>query len=342
MTEQTAAFTPITGWDMMERLGVGYTFANTTEARAWPWEESKHIGWDTESAWGQPLIEQWHFQSIAVKGFDSYRMCVSWTPHMDDNYIIDKAWLDRIQQLVDWALDAGLKVILNTHHEEEIYQAIRDNNYAEAKTRLTAIWSQVAERFRDYPETLVFETMNEANFLEHYGSDKGSWLGANAYEQNLLIDSVNKLNKDALDIIRKSGGYNDKRVVMLSVPGAQAWTIPFMNIPDDDLYIMLGAFGYQGAFINDENIKIIQSLLDKDIGFVNKEDKPGGIHRDESEDLLKYTERHFGELAAMGIPSFWFGGCASKEDETHSFLNRVTGEWVYQSYLEALFAAYGR
>ncbi|MDR0324574.1 MAG: cellulase family glycosylhydrolase [Oscillospiraceae bacterium] len=344
-----AAFTPITGWEMMEKLGVGYTFGNTTEARGWP--EGHPIASnpdDTETCWGQPLIEQWHFQSIAMKGFDSYRMCVSWEPHLDKDYNIDPAWLDRIQQLVDWALDAGLYVLLNTHHEQELYWRIKDGRYEEAKTLLTAIWSQVAERFKDYPETLLFEIMNEPMLLEYY-QGPGHWLGSNAQETQALSDTVSKLNADALDVIRKSGGNNDRRVLMLCLPGAHADSIPYMETPDD-LYIVYGAFGGGGYFINDENLIYIQNLLDNGIGFVNKESNLQNYGEEGTipslSEAINSTSEHYGRFAKMGIPSFWFSFCASREenpdDVMNSFLNRLTGEWINTQVLEALFAAYGK
>ena len=266
----SASFTPVTGWDMMARLGLGYTFANTTEARSWPWDDYTYE--NSEDAWGQPRIRQWHLESVALKGFDSYRMCVTWTTHMDANYVIDPAWLDRIQEITDWALAAGLNVVINTHMEEELYWLIRDNEFAAAERHLNAIWSQVAERFKDYPEGVVFEILNESNLLEHY-QGPGEWISRNGHEVcPQLSDMVNRLNASALNVIRNAGGNNAQRVVILGIPGAQPHAIPQLQIPDNDPYIMVGAFGYPSYAINDDTIHFAQSLLDRGIGFVNKED----------------------------------------------------------------------
>lgn len=320
-------FTPVTGWDMMKKLGVGITFANTTEARYWPWTDATTVG--PEICWGQPLIEQWHLESAALKGFDSYRLCVSWTPHMDENYNIDPAWMNRIQEVVDWALDAGLNVVMNTHHEEELYWLIRDGEYDAAKKHLTALWTQVAERFKGYSEDLVFEIMNEPNLLEHYQGN-GEWITENGQISQKLCDTVSKLNADALKVIRNSGGNNDKRVVMICLPGAHAVTIPYMDIPDDP-YIIVGAFGYEGGFFNDNEITpIIQKLLNSGIGFVNKEDNIAANPKD-----------HYKKLADMGVPSFYFTGGAAKHEEGQ-LIDRVTGQWIDTPILDALLAAYGK
>jgi uncharacterized repeat protein (TIGR02543 family) len=336
-------FNPITGWDMMAKLGVGYTFACTTEARWFPWHQIEYKPsnpLDYQTYWGQPIIEQWHFQSIAMKGFDSYRLCVSWTPHLDNDGKITPVWINRIQELADWALDAGLNVIINTHMEEELYYLIRDGKYTEARTHLNNLWSQIATRFKDYPETLIFEIMNEPNLKDFYDSNDGKWIhDENGQVDRVLRDTVNKLNTDALEVIRKSGGNNDKRVVMLCVPGADPVALPYMTVPENDPYIMLGTFGYDD-FINDDTIPLIQAWLDKGIGFVNKEDVPGAIARAPITNLTEYTKSHFGRLAKMGIPSFWFG--FSRPDDTEVLLYRQTGEWKNKALLDALFTAYGK
>ncbi|MCL1808040.1 MAG: cellulase family glycosylhydrolase [Oscillospiraceae bacterium] len=336
-TTQTEAvmtvFNPITGWDMMEKLGLGYTFANTTEARPWP--DSNWFLDDTETCWGQPKIEEQHFQSVAQKGFDSYRLCVSWTPHMDTNYQISEVWMDRIQQLADWALDAGLNVVLNTHHEEELYWLIRDGEYEKAKTHLTALWKQVAERFKDYPETLVFEIMNEPMLKEYYDSPEDIWIhDADGQVNKVLRDTVNKLNKDALEVIRKSGGNNARRVVMLCVPGAHPDALPYMEVPDDDPYIMLSTFGYEG-FLNKGTLPLVIEWLNKGVGFVNKEDKVGAY---EYPATVENMMLHFGRLAELGIPSFYFS--VSNNADEGDFFIRHTGEWINQPLLDALFKAH--
>ncbi|MCL2030171.1 MAG: glycoside hydrolase family 5 protein [Oscillospiraceae bacterium] len=370
-----AAFTPVTGWEMMEKLGAGITFANTTEARPWswhtePWEEwyaetgstlgrdyprfdERYYPTDTEGAWGQPKIEKWHIQAAAQKGFDSYRMCVTWGEHMDKDLKISKAWLDRIQEIADWCLEYGMNVLINSHHEEELYWYIRDGRYEDAKERLNAIWAQVAERFKDYPESLLFEIMNEPNLQECYDAGtlwpekSHNWISmpdanGNWGVSQALCDTVNKLNFDALETIRKSGGYNDKRVVVFCVPGADPTALPYIEVPNDP-YIMLGTFGYD-AFINEQKMPYIQAWLDKGIGFVNKEDQPGELTRNPSAALnrVEYAKQHFGELAEMGVPSFYFTAGTGAPYREAQLIDRLTGEWIHKSLLETYLAAYGK
>ncbi|MDR0273243.1 MAG: glycoside hydrolase family 5 protein [Clostridiales bacterium] len=319
-------FTPVTGWEMMERFGMGITFADTTEARVWPWE-TRNVE-NHEDAWRQPRLRRWHFESAAARGFDSYRMCVSWTPRMDENHQIDPAFMDRIQEITDWALDAGFYVIMNTHHEEELYWLIRDNEFEAAEAHLNAIWTQVSERFANYSERVIFEILNEPNLKEFYHGD-GPWIShTHRGVDRQLAETVNRLNDSALEVIRNSGGNNDRRVVVLGIPGGSPEAIPTLRIPDDP-YVMVGVFGYYGTNITDETLRYMQNLINAGVGVFNKEDNTAfDIAAHPTFDALTHTQRHYARLAEMGVPSFWFAGCLSLYDfPEERFFNRVTGEW---------------
>jgi len=334
-------FTPVTGLEMMDKLGLGITFALTTESRRWPWmpEPEGNKPMDSELCFGQPKIEERHFKAAAMKGFDSYRMCVTWTPHMDEHAVIGDEWLDRIQQLADWALGAGLNVVINTMHEEELYWLIRDGEYEAAKKHLTALWSQIAERFKEHPNTLIFEIMNEPNLLEHY-QGAGEWITVNGQISRKLCETVNALNKDALDVIRQSGGNNDKRVVMFCVPGGSPLALPYMEVPKEDPHIMVGVFGYDDSNSLEEGIlPPMRDWLAKGVAVVNKEDNCWSD--------VAHTKKHYELLAGMGVPSFYFssfyfsaiGESGSKDI---GFLDLTTGEWHNKPLLELFFAAYGK
>lgn len=355
ITASASDFTPVTGWDMMERLGIGYTFANTTEARPWPRENRAVNAQTAENSWGQPRIQGRHFDSVAAMGFDSYRLCVTWTTHMDANFNIDPAWMNRVQQLVDYALDAGLYVILNTHHEEELYWLIRDGELDAAEEHLNALWTQIAARFADYSERLIFEILNEPNLLDYYGGP-GDWVHRGGRVYRPLVDRVNHLNASALEVIRNSGGNNAQRVVIFGVPGAHPDALPYMQVPADDPYIMLGFFGYGSYGHNfDALTRTVQRVLDRGIAVVNKEDNTaanwGGLPLTGS--LERRTLGQFSRWAQMGVPSIWFASCRStkygyagsavsdaQEALDAAFFNRVTGEWDDNATLRAIFAAY--
>ncbi len=110
-----------------------------------------------EGAWGL-TVEERFFDITREAGLDHIRLPVSWTHHTQDEppYAIDAAFLDRVQWCVDQALARNLKIIVNTHHYEEL------NADPVAETpRALAIWRQVASRFASYPGTVYFEVLNE-------------------------------------------------------------------------------------------------------------------------------------------------------------------------------------
>jgi endoglucanase len=113
----------------------------------------------TEGAWGY-VIRFDHIDTIAAAGFDTVRVPMRWSAHAGTKrpYRLDAAFLARSDAVIDYALSKGLKVIINVHHYEEIN---RDPEAHEA--RLAAIWSQLSAHYASYPETLIFELLNEPN-----------------------------------------------------------------------------------------------------------------------------------------------------------------------------------
>jgi endoglucanase len=191
------------------QLGRGINLGNKLEA-------------PSEGEWGTP-VEAWMLTTIKQGGFATVRIPTRWNAHAATSppYTIDSDFLDRVTWVVDQALSAGLMVVLNIHHYEEIFSephAQRD--------RFLALWEQIATHFRDYPDTsLVFEVLNEPN-------------------ADLTPELWNEFLIDALGVIRQS---NPDRYVML---GTAEWGgIGAMNrlqLPDDDRLIF--TFHYYEPF----------------------------------------------------------------------------------------------
>ncbi|MDR0293871.1 MAG: cellulase family glycosylhydrolase [Oscillospiraceae bacterium] len=324
---RAAAFTPVTGAEMLENLLLGINIGNTLEARP---DDSEHHGLETELYWGEAEIHPEHFKVIAAKGFTGVRIPVSWEPHMDKDYHIDREWMDRVQQCVDWAFEAGLYVIINAHHEDGFYKLVDSDNYNEAKKELTAIWEQASARFKDYSEKLIFEVMNEPNLAVQGGWIWDGWDPPHVSRR--LCDYVNRLNMDSLQTIRASGGNNEKRVVILAVPGANTSAVEFYQPPDDP-YTMLGVFVYPG-----DSVKPVRKAVEDGVPVLVKEIAPLG-EMTESEQL-KWTEEVHAELAELGVPSYWWN-CGDSIDSP-ILLDRFTCTWPHRALLNAVFAAYGR
>ena len=158
-----------------------------------------------ETLWGNPKATQELFNRLKSDGVKSVRIPVTWRDHMSDapEYKVDEAWMNRVQEVVNYARNAGMYVIINIHHDgggdPDFGAWIRNasKDYQTFIQKYKALWSQIAERFKDYSDYLVFESMNEVGFDDLNTND--------AY--NLL----NKINQEFVNLIRESGGNNSKR-----------------------------------------------------------------------------------------------------------------------------------
>jgi aryl-phospho-beta-D-glucosidase BglC (GH1 family) len=202
---------------MNERLGRGINIGNTFEA-------------PTETEWGNPWYPE-YFEMIADLGFQHVRLPVRWeTPERSmatAPYTITPAFLERIQEVVDAALDNNLHIIVNMHHHDALF-----DDPAGQKERFLSQWRQIAEYFKDYPDMLLFEVLNEPH-------------------GNLTPDLWNEFFTDALAEIRQT---NPERVVIMGVAEyGGLGGISKLQLPDDE-YIILSPhyynpfnFTHQGA-----------------------------------------------------------------------------------------------
>lgn len=143
---------------------------------------------------------------------------------MDDEGNIDKDFMDRIDEVVGWILDSGMCCILNSHHDGWSEKFAED--YDGAMKIYQKMWEQIAERFNKYGESLMFESINEVGFdsvWNQYGGTDGK---QEAY------DMFNKINQKFVDIIRGSGGNNEKRHLLI----ATYWTS--IERACDDMFVL--------------------------------------------------------------------------------------------------------
>lgn len=112
-----------------------------------------------EAGWNNPRAEEYYFDLYKEAGFQLVRIPVRWDNYTGKTppYTVNASWLKRIEQVADWGLDRGLYIIINAHHDEWIKKDYSDAN----KTRFDSIWAQVSRHFKDKPEQLIFEILNE-------------------------------------------------------------------------------------------------------------------------------------------------------------------------------------
>ena len=225
----------ITASELVSEMKTGFSLGNTMDSTI-----GKNNGepYEYETGWGNQVTTREAIQGIADSGFNVLRVPVSWGEHLssDGSYTIDKAWLDRVNEIVDYGLDAGMFVILNTHHEEWLFP---DEAHFEANSEeLAKLWSQIAERFSGYNEKLIFEGLNEPRKRDTIYE----WNGGDEEGQQV----VNKLNAVFVETVRNSGGNNGKRCLMIPTYAASAMekTFAAMEVPENDDRIIVSVHAY--------------------------------------------------------------------------------------------------
>jgi endoglucanase len=200
-------------------MGYGWNLGNTFDA--WPNIGGRRGGLETETSWGNPRTTRKLIMYIKEQGFDTIRIPVTWGPHMGDapEYTIDPAWMSRVEEVVDWALAEKMYVIINLHHEKSwLEKASKD--YEGTMTQFRAAWRQIAARFRERTDHLIFESMNEIDFTDLPIGENGAL--------------VNRVNGEFVKLIRASGGGNKKRWLLLPGIGADLdKACDYLVLPDD-------------------------------------------------------------------------------------------------------------
>ena len=211
----------ITALELSKKMGNGINLSNTLEAFG---AEELGLGKDPkeyETFWGQPVTTTELMKLYKESGFDTIRIPVAWTNAMDwknKNYVIGTDYIDRVEEVVNYALDAGLYVIFNDHWDGDwwgMFGSASEETRAEAWKLYEAMWTQLAVRFKNYSEKVIFEGGNEeiGNRLNDVFAvpDSGSLKGDEIYEV------ANKINQKFVDVVRKTGGNNSQRFLL--IPG---------------------------------------------------------------------------------------------------------------------------
>ena len=157
-----------------------------------------------ETSWGNPRVTEEFLDQIRAQGFKSIRIPVTWSQHQGGapDHTIDPAYLDRVEEVVGWALDDGFYVMINIHHDSWQWINTMPTDHDTVLDRYSDTWTQIAERFKDADARLTFESVNEPQFANSSGE---------AQELELLAE----LNRVFHEIVRDSGGRNATRPLVL-------------------------------------------------------------------------------------------------------------------------------
>lgn len=206
--EPASTLEPTSMPNTLVELHRGVNFGNMLEA-------------PNEGEWGLYVQEE-YFDLVKEAGFDFVRLPVRWNTHAEQDapYTIDPAFFTRVDQVIHWALERDLTIIVDFHHYEEIMTDPWGH-----KDRYLGIWKQVAEHYKDYPSNVLFELLNEPN----------TTLDAQLWNQYLV---------EALGIVRETNPTRD--VIIGPVNWNSYEWLSTLDVPDDEH--LIATFHYYSPF----------------------------------------------------------------------------------------------
>ena len=210
----------MTALELTGHMGNGINLGNTMEAYGHRYPGIHEPPSTYETLWGQPITTSEMIMEMKKAGFDSIRIPVAWTNTMDyrnGDYTISPAYLERVAEIVNYALDADMFVIINDHWDGGwwvMFGSSIEQTRIDAMDVFTSMWTQVGTYFKDYPHQLIFEVANEE-------------LGTRLNETSIAADSgylseretyqvTNRINQKFVDLIRGLGGNNSDRFLLVA------------------------------------------------------------------------------------------------------------------------------
>lgn len=330
--------------DIVKDMKIGWNIGNTLDSTRTDLTRMDEP-YKFETAWGNPEVTQEMVDAVLDAGFNVIRIPVSWTNHIgpEPEYQITQSWMERVQEVVDYAYGKGAYVILNVHHEDWNYPYY--DNLDRASAEMAAVWKQIAEVFKDYDEHLIFEGQNEprkvGTSLEWNGGDAEGW------------EVVNKTNQVFIDTVRAAGGSNPYR--MLMIPGYAANCsvgIHHIEIPENDNRVIISVHAYEpyDFALNtngrsewkhdtdaiDRLMKDLQTLfLDKGTPVIIGEF--GAMNKGNELERAEWAEYYVSAAKAIGVPCIWWdNGLFEGNGERFGLFDRHTYDCKYPDLLAAL------
>lgn len=346
---EKAEMRDITSMDLVKEMKLGWNLGNSLDVcnadRDGDGQVDENSAEVDETLWGNVKTTPEMFDQLKKDGFNAVRIPVTWRDHLSDDYTIDEDWLNRVEEVVDYAYDRDFYVIINLHHDgggdPDFGAWIRTEaveDYDKFIEKYNKIWTQIAKRFENYSDKLIFESMNEVGFDD---------LGTNqAYEL------LNKINQDFVDLIRKQGGNNPKRHLLI----AGYWTdidktcSKLFKVPDDPENRCIVSVHYytpwefcvstnQHNWGSDDEVKTMENNVNKlktnfiDNGIPVIVGEYGNCKGNDEADRVRFDELFTKLTHEIGVAAFlWDDG---------GVFDRTNLTWQSEGLVEALNGAIG-
>lgn len=303
-------------FQFVKDMKIGFSLGNTFDA--FVDGSSLKDDMDTETAWQSNVTVEQNIKDFHAAGFETVRIPVSWHNHFtDDDYTINEKWMARVHEVVDWAINDGMYVIINIHHDnhEAANAFYPDSEHLEqSKHYIERIWTQLSEEFKDYDDKLIFEAMNEPRLVD---TEYEWWLKNSADECKDAVKCINVLNQTFVDTVRATGGNNATRYLMC--PGYDASADGALNsgfvLPEDPTNEAESSGTPEGNDVGNRLLVSVHAYTPYDFAL----DINGTSHFDASKknctaDIDTFMDKLYTKFIAQGVPVVIgeFGALAKK------------------------------
>lgn len=237
----------VTATDIMENINVGWNLGNSLDSYVKGWNGKEHP--NQETLWYNPKVTRELIDYVYECGFNTIRIPVTWyyNTYRDENghLHIYESWLERVQEVVDYALDHDMYVILNSHHDQEIfYVGTSQEKMEQVLDDAVDIWTDISLFFCDYDEKLMFEAFNEVDNKKT--SDRYS---------EYASSQMDALNQIFVNTVREVGGKNEDRILIIPTifNRDSSEVLDSFQLPEDtaDNKLIIEVHDYSGLYTQD-------------------------------------------------------------------------------------------
>lgn len=244
-------------------INVGWNLGDSFDSKVYDQSRGFDLHLNQETLWGNPIVSKELIDRVANCGFNTIRIPVTWyyNTGVDENgrLWIGQKWLNRVAEVVQYALDNDMYVILNSHHDQKLFYAgVSDEEFVTVLNNVSYLWGQVAYYFKDYDSRLMFEAFNEIDNLE-----KCWQYGDRAAMQ------MNQMNQVFLNAVRSTGGNNLERnlIVPTLLHGSSRKFLSGFQLPVDCVsnHLIVAVHNYDQKLGQDvdKNFEILEDFSNK-------------------------------------------------------------------------------
>ena len=336
--------------EYVRKLGFGWNLGDTLDARLKKEERGDLTPIKQETAWYNPETTQEMLDMVAKAGFTVFRLPVSWADFIGDGpeYTIREDFMERVCDVVDYAFENDMTVILNLHHEDWHFPS--HENYPAASEKLKAVWTQIAKVFEPCCDKVIFEAMNEPRKV---GTDV-EWNGGDAEGREVVA----KLGHDFIQAVRATGGNNITRMLMVPLYAAASAEEAMQGyVPSGDPNIIVSVHAYTpyNFALSDDyaHSEWKPAEMEKDIDhlfanldkyFLSKNipvilGEMGARRRgDNLKDRVAWAKYYAAAARKHQVPCIWWdnGRCDGPDRwEKFGLLDRKKMEWAFPELVDA-------